>query len=50
MPQRQTIQRARRQKRRGKAATTQAGEFVGSRRTSGSRASGRTVRAKRRRR
>ena len=28
MPERQTIERARRQKRRGKAATTQAGEFV----------------------
>ena len=101
MPERQTIERARRQKQRGKAATTQAGEFVreeihhvrsgkhgarnrkqaiaiglskarrsgvkvpknpnrrrprrstaakGRRRTAGSRASGRTVRARTRRR
>jgi len=28
MPERQTIERARRDKRQGKAATTQAGEFV----------------------
>ena len=28
MPERQTVERARRLKRRGKAATTQAGEFV----------------------
>jgi Family of unknown function (DUF6496) len=28
MPERKTLQRARRQRRRGKAATTQAGEFV----------------------
>ena len=28
MPERKTLQRARRQRRRGKAASTQAGEFV----------------------